>query len=150
MEMDIIANGTTAPKKRDGNMLPPYGKSLVTRLSYNNPPDFIYVCVGGDAFRSAQNYNKDRDYSAMVLAPGQDPKALHWPVGNIPVVVEWDGSAPRELILTLAKCLIKFGALSVAVWPTWVDYTTTAYYFDRATQRFVQVRETTQTYWRRH
>jgi hypothetical protein len=144
---DIIADGTIAPKKRDGNMLPPYGKSLVTRLSYNNPPDFIYVCVGGDAFRSARIYNKQPDTSAVVLVPGQNPAALYWPVNNIPVIVEWDGSAPAELIKTLAKCLLKSGALSVTVWPTCVDCTIPAEYFDTAKQCFIQQRESLQIYY---
>jgi len=129
--------------------LPAYGKMLVTRLNWGNPPDFIYVCVGGDAFRSAQKHNKQPGTSALVLAPGQDPSSLHWPVSGIPVIVEWDGSAPVGLIQTLARCLLKPSALSVTIYPTWVDYTTPAYGFDIATQRFVQLRETLRIYGRR-
>jgi hypothetical protein len=129
--------------------LPAYGKFLAGRQRWGNPPDFIYVCVGGDAFRSAQNHNKQPDTSALVLATGQDPLSLQWPVDGIPVIVEWDGSAPARLIQTLAKCLLKSGALSVAIYPTWVDYTTPAYCFDIAKKSFVQLRETIRIYGRR-
>ncbi|MGZ5054441.1 MAG: hypothetical protein ACXWAT_05790 [Methylobacter sp.] len=129
--------------------LPAYGKALVAKLNWGNPPDFIYVCVGGDAFRSAQNHNKQHDISALVLTQRQDPAELHWPVNGIPVIVEWDGSAPGELIQTLAKSLLKSGALKVVIYPTWVDYTAPAYCFDIAKQSFVQLRETLRVYGRR-
>lgn len=145
---DTAANRGSRKQNNIASMpkLPAYGKALVNRLNWNHFPDFIYVCVGGDAFRSAQNHNKHPYNSALVLAPGQDPLLLRWPVSGIPVIVEWDGSAPKALIETLVKCLLKSGALSVAIYPTWVDYTTPAYCFDIVKQEFVQLREVIRIY----
>lgn len=128
---------------------PAYGKALADRQRWSNPPDFVFVCVGGDAFRSAQARNKHRDMSAIVLTPGQDPTALHWPVLGCPVVIEWDGSAPAALIIELVKCLLRSSAISVTVWPTWEDCTTPSGYYDTSRpldQRWTPVRETIKTY----
>jgi len=127
----------------------PYAKQLADRQKWGNPPMFIFICLGGDAFRQAQSYNKDRDNSAMVLAPGQDPKAIIWPVADCPVIIEWDGSASAALIIELVKCLLRALAISVTVWPTWEDFNTPAGYYD-STQSppvWVQTREMIRTYY---
>lgn len=127
-----------------------YGKALAERMRWNNPPMIVYVCLGGDAFRSAQNYNKDRDYSAMVLMPNQDPKSLIWPVAGCPVVIEWDASARAALIIELVKCLLRALAISVTVWPIWEDFNTPTGYYDTSMpvgQRWTPTRETIKTYY---
>jgi len=126
-----------------------YAKQLADRIKWGNPPMFVFVCVGGDAFRSAQNHNKDRDMSAMVLTSGQDPKALIWPVAGCPVVIEWDGSASAALIIELVKCLLRSSAISVTVWPTWEDFNMPTGYYDTTQQpiKFINSREIIRTYY---
>lgn len=149
---------TTAPGKRgnaisNNNAILPkyaaYGKVLAERQKWGNPPMFVFVCVGGDAFRAAQNHNKDRDKSAMVLTPELDPKALIWPVKNCPVIIEWDGSASAALIIELVKCLFRSGAISATVHPTWEDFNTPPGYYDttQAPIKFIQSREIIKTYY---
>ncbi|MDO9048992.1 MAG: hypothetical protein Q7U66_14830 [Methylobacter sp.] len=127
----------------------PYAKQLADCQKWGNPPMVIFVCVGGDAFRSAQNYNKDRDYAAMVLLPGQEPSSLKWPVKGCPVVVAWDGNAPAKLIIELVKCLLRALAISVTVWPTWEDFSTPIGFFDKTQQpiKFINSREIIRTYY---
>jgi len=128
---------------------PAYGKILANRKDWGNLPMFIIICLGGDAFRSAQNHNKDRDKSAMVLTPEIDPKALIWPVSGCPVVIEWDGSAPNELIIELVKCLLRALAISVTVYPTWEDFNSPSGYYDSTQQpvKFIHSREIIRTYY---
>lgn len=130
---------------------PAYGKVLADRKKWGNPPMFIFVCVGGGAFRSAQNHNKDRDMSAMVLTPGQDPAAMYWPVAGCPVVIESDGSAPRKVIIELINCLRRSGATSVTVWPTYEDFSTPLGYYDctQSPPVWIQTRETINTYFQK-
>lgn len=126
----------------------PFAKHLSDCLKWNNPPMFAYVCVGGDAFRQAQKLNLDRDMSAMVLTPELDPRALVWPVAGLPVIIQWDGSAPSPLIIDLVKCLLRSSAISVTVWPTWEDFTTPIGYYDTTQQpiKFINSREIIRTY----
>lgn len=126
-----------------------FGRVLAERQRWNNPPKMIFVCVGGDAFRSAQNHNKDRDMSAMVLMPAQDSKALIWPVAGCPVIIEWDGSASSALIIELVKCLLRALAISVTIWPTWEDFNTPAGYYDTTQSpiKFIHSREIIRTYY---
>ncbi|WP_432741730.1 hypothetical protein ABXJ76_15550 [Methylobacter sp. G7] len=128
---------------------PAYGKILADRKDWDNLPMFIFICLGGDAFRSAKNHNKDRDKCAMVLTPGQEPNSLKWPVSGCPVIIEWDGSAPKDLIIELVKCLLRALAISVTVWPTWEDFTTPIGFFDKAQQpiKFIHSREIIRTYY---
>jgi hypothetical protein len=125
---------------------PAYGKVLADRQRWNNKPMFVFVCLGGSAFPDAKKLNLDRDNAAMVLTPEQDPKTLIWPVKDCPVIIEWDGSASSALIIDLVKCLLRAFAISVTVWPTWIDYSTPLFYFDIATQKFIQDRESIKTY----
>lgn len=129
---------------------PAYGRDLANRQRWNNPPMSVFVCVGGDAFRSAQHRNKDRDFSAMVLTPGQDPKSLIWPVAGCPVVIDWDGSASEALIVELVKCLLRALAISVTVWPSWVNTDTPIFDYDPSKplgQRWIATREHIKTYY---
>jgi hypothetical protein len=130
---------------------PAYGKVLADRMKWGNPPMFVFVHVGGSAFKSAQEQNKDRNMSAMVLTPGQDPKALRWPVSGCPVVISWDGSAAASLIIELVKCLLRSSAISVTVWPTWEDFTTPIGYYDTTQQpiKFINSREIIRNYYPR-
>lgn len=153
--MDRLATTRQAPGATQQNQpnftskYPAYGKALADRQRWGNPPVFVFVCVSGDAFRSAQHYNKDRDFSAMVLTPGQDPKALIWPVAGLPVVIEWDGSAPEPLIIELVKCLLRALAISVTVWPAWIDSSDPIFDYDPSKpigKRWVATREYIKTY----
>lgn len=128
---------------------PAFGRELAERQKWNNHPLIIFICIGIDAFRLAQNHNKDRDISAMVLAPGQAPNELIWPVKGRPVILEWDELAPESVVLDLCRCLRKAGAISVTVWPTSVDFTQPQGYYDASKpldQGWTQTREQIRTY----
>ncbi|WP_052166411.1 hypothetical protein [Methylobacter tundripaludum] len=141
--------GNVNPTKPSLSKYPAYGKSLADRQRWNNPPMFIFICLGGDAFRQAQKYNQDRDFSAIVLMPGQDPKALIWPVTGCPVVIEWNSLVPAALIIELVKCLLRSSATSVTVWPTWEDFNTpTGYYYTTQQPiKFINTREIIKIYY---
>jgi hypothetical protein len=152
----MVCQATTPPLTGDSvkptkliiSKYPAYGKVLADRQRWNNKPMFVFVCVGGDAFRQAQKYNQDRDNAAMVLTPGQDAKALIWSVKNCPVIIKWDGSAPTKTIIELVKCLLRSSATSVTVWPTWENFNTPSGYYD-CTQyplKWVNTREIIRTY----
>jgi hypothetical protein len=85
----------------------------------------------------------------MVLTPGQEPKALIWPVAGCPVVIEWYCSASAALIIELVKCLLRSSAISVTVWPTWEDFNTPTGYYDTTQQpiKFINSREIIRTYY---
>ena len=125
---------------------PAYGKIIAERIKWNNLPSVIFVCLGGDAFRSAQHHNKDRDQAAMVLLPAQNPKQLIWPVKNIPVIIEWDGSASEKTIIDLARCLLGAGATSATIYPVFEDFSTQPGYYDTAQLKFINSREVIRTY----
>ncbi|MGZ4955588.1 MAG: hypothetical protein ACXV79_10685 [Methylobacter sp.] len=128
-------------------VLPPFGKFLVSRRSFNNDPDRVHVQVGGDAYQLAKNLNKCRDIAALVLPPGHHPNNFKWPVAGLRCVVDWDGSVPCQLIENLIVCLLKAGALLVAVFPTWVDTSTPAECFDTSSQSWIELRESMKIYY---
>jgi hypothetical protein len=102
--------------------LPPFGKLLTDRQRFKNPPWLVVVCVGGDAWNTAKARNQRGDSVALVLPPDTDLLALSWPVKGCLVVIEWTQPAPEQLIIDLAKALLRAGAKSVTIWPRWVDY----------------------------
>ncbi|WAR44714.1 hypothetical protein [Methylomonas rapida] len=102
--------------------LPPFGKLLADRQRFKNPPWLVVVCVGGDAWNSAKARNQRGDSVALVLPPDADLVALSWPVKDCMVVIEWTQPAPEQMVVELAKALLKAGAESVTIWPRWVDY----------------------------
>lgn len=129
---------------------PPYGKVLADRQRWDNKPMFVFVCLGGDAFLQAQAYNKDRDVSALVLIPGQNPKTLIWPVRSCTCIIKTDGRAPLAVVHSLAEQLIKNGAVLVALNATWEDITLPIGYYDltQTSPKWVQTREVTRMLWR--
>lgn len=107
----------------NNHKLPPFGKLLADRQRFKNPPWLVVVCVGADAWESAKARNQRSDDSVgLVLPPDADLLALSWSVKGCLVVVEWSQPALEQLIIDLAKALLKAGAESVTVWPRWVDY----------------------------
>jgi hypothetical protein len=102
--------------------LPPFGKSLADRQRFKNLPWLVVVCVGGEAWNSAKARNQRGDSVGLVLPPDIDSAAVSWPVAGCLVVVEWSKPAPEQLIIDLAKALLRAGAESVTIWPRWVDY----------------------------
>lgn len=128
-------------------ILPPFGKFLVSRRSFNNDPDRVHVEVGGDAYQLAKKLNKRREIAALALPPGQSPADFKWPVSGLVCAVDWNGSAQCKLIESLVGCLLKAGALLVVIYPTWVDFNTQAECFDTATQCWVELRESIKIYY---
>lgn len=104
------------------NKLPPFGKILVDRQRFKNLPWLVVVCVGSEAWNTAKVRNQRGDSVALVLPPDADLAALSWPVAGCLTVIEWSQPAPEQLIVALAKALLRAGAKSVTIWPRWVDY----------------------------
>ncbi|WP_020484538.1 hypothetical protein [Methylomonas sp. MK1] len=102
--------------------IPPFGKALLDRQRFNNPPFLVAVCVGGDAWNHAKQWNRRGVNVGLVLPPDTSPKSLNWPVKGCLCVIEWGTGPAVPLIVELAKCLLMAGAESVTVRPLWVDF----------------------------
>ena len=129
--------------------LPPFGKLLVDRQRFKNPPWLVVVCVGGDAWNSAKARNQRGDSVALVLPPDADLAMLSWPVKGCLVVIEWTQPAAEALIVELVRSLLLAGAEAVVVWPRWVDFSQPRVEYDGslpAGQRWVPTRETIRVY----
>lgn len=102
--------------------IPPFGKALLDRQRFNNPPFLVAVCVGGDAWNLAKRWNQRGVNVGLVLPPDVSPKSLTWPVKRCLCVIEWSIGPAVPLIVELVKCLLIAGAESVTVRPLWVDF----------------------------
>lgn len=136
-------NAASLPK------LPAYGKALAGRQRFNNSPFLVVVCVGAGCWSSAKEWNQRLDISALVLNPEQNPNNLQWPVSRCFCIIEWSSGAAETLIVGLVRCLLGSGALSVTVWPLWVDYSLPACYFDTSKQEWTATRSTIRTFYPR-
>jgi len=105
------------PKK-----LPPFGKILIERQQFKNPPWMVVVAVGANAWNSAKSRNSRGDSVAMVLPPGESPNSFTWPVSGLMTVIEWAQGPSVDQVVDLARALLRAGAESVTIWPRWVDY----------------------------
>ncbi|WP_432741567.1 hypothetical protein ABXJ76_15050 [Methylobacter sp. G7] len=125
-----------------------YGKALTDRQQFGNRPRLVVVCIGGNAWNSAKSWNLKDDVSALVLTHEQAHSLLHWPVKGCQVIIEWGLSAPKQLIVDLVKCLLRSGAKSATIVPTWVDFATRSGGYDttQSTPLFVPERQTIKTY----
>ncbi len=100
----------------------PFAKNLLERQRFKNLPFLVVVCVGAGAWDSAKARNKSGDSVGLVLPSGESPGSYAWPVAHCLVVVEWNIGPGVELVVDLAKALLRAGAESVTIWPRWVDY----------------------------
>lgn len=97
--------------------LPPYAKTITSRIAYGNPPDFIAVCIGLDAWQRAKERNESpSDIPAVVLPPGDSPHTYTWPVIGSFVIVEVDDGPSDKQIDELATALLTANAASVCAW----------------------------------
>jgi hypothetical protein len=128
--------------------LPPYGKNLAHRQRFNNLPFMVIICVGVNAWQSAKAWNMQPDVSALVLTPEQIPSALQWPVKSCFCVIDWGIGAAETLVIQLAKCLLRSGAVSVTVRPLWVGYSTPPGFYQQTGNglTWIATRETIKTY----
>lgn len=101
--------------------LPPFGKLLIERQRFKNPPWLIVVCVGANAWQSAKLRNERGDTVALVALP-DEINAVRWPVAGRLVVIEWAKPAPEPMVVELVRALLLAGAESVTVWPAWEDF----------------------------
>ncbi len=102
--------------------LPPFGKALLDRQRFNNLPFLVAICVGGDAWGQAKQWNQRGANVGLVLPPDISPSSLTWPVKGCLCVIEWGIGPASSLIVELVKCLLIAGAESVTVRPLWVDF----------------------------
>jgi hypothetical protein len=102
--------------------LPPFGALLSERQKFKNPPWLVVVCVGAGAWAPAKARKVRGDSVGLVLPPGENPSAFTWPVNGCRVVVEWNTGPGVELVVELARELLRAGAKTVTIWPRWVDY----------------------------
>lgn len=112
---------------------PPFGKELDSRIRYNNRPFLVIICVGSNAWNSAKKWKKNPDIEAMVLTPDDSPERLKWPVHDCLCIVEWNTGPAVKIIVRLVQCLLAENALSVTVYPIFVDHSEPAFlYYDKA------------------
>lgn len=126
--------------------LPPFGKELIARLQSTSPPWPIMICLGLDAWQRARQCQSNPTVWALVCPSNSTPAQYHWPVLGQMLIVEWqiDQTAGHDEVLVLVKVLLGYGAECVAVLPSWVDFSQSAFEYDSCLpvgERWVQVRE---------
>jgi hypothetical protein len=135
--------------------LPPFGKELIVRMQSASPPWPIIICLGGDAWQRARQWQWNPTVWALVCPSDSAPAQYRWPVLDLMVIVDWhlDQAAGHEEVLALARVLLQQGAELVAVIPNWVDFSEPAFEQDASLpvgERWVQVREQIVIYHRRN
>ena len=126
--------------------LPPFGKELIVRMQSASPPWPIIICLGGDAWQRARQWHCNPTVWALVCPSDSAPAQYRWPVLGQMLIVEWqiDQTAGHDEVLVLVKVLLGYGAECVAVLPSWVDFSQSAFeYYSRfpVGKRWVQVRD---------
>ena len=135
--------------------LPPFGKELIVRMQSASPPWPIIICLGGDAWQRARQWQCNPTVWALVCPSHSAPVQYRWPVLDLMVIVDWqlDQAAGHDEVLALARVLLQQGAELVAVCPGWVDFSEPAFEQDASLpvgERWVQVREQIVIYHRRN
>jgi hypothetical protein len=101
--------------------LPPYGATLALRLKFNNAPFLVVVCYGGNAWRDHEKWTARLSDNEILLMPGKEhPSNFNWPVHECCVVVDYSEGPSVFQVGTLVKALLRDGAASVTVWPSFV------------------------------
>jgi hypothetical protein len=96
---------------------PPYGRELASRLSFNNPPFLVAVCVGMDAWKRAkEQLNNPNDFHALVMPPEHSPDEYIWPVSDQLVVIDVACGPTDDQLRKLAIILLQHGAETVTVY----------------------------------
>jgi hypothetical protein len=126
--------------------LPPFGKELIVRMQSASPPWPIIICLGGDAWQRARQWQCNPTVWALVCPSHSAPVQYRWPVLDLMVIVDWqlDQAAGHDEVMALVKVLLGYGAESVTVLPSWVDFSQLAVEYDAGLpvgERWVQVRE---------
>jgi hypothetical protein len=126
--------------------LPPFAKALIARLQSASPPWPIMICLGGDAWQRARQWQCNPTVWALVCPSHSAPTQYRWPVMDLMLIVDWqlDQAAGHDEVMALVKVLLSYGAECVAVLPNWVDFSQSAFEYDSRLpvgQRWVQVRE---------
>lgn len=140
-------SGETIPRFA-GKPLPPFGRGLVARLEYSNPPLWAAVCMGAGSWTRARQWlESPRDVQPLVFPPGAEPGDFRWPVFGQITVIEWDIGPTDGQIVRLAKVLLDSGAPSVTSLPVFVDHSAELFALELEKREWIQLRETIQT-WR--
>ena len=126
--------------------LPPFGKELIVRLQSASPPWPIMICLGCDAWQRARQWQWNPTVWALVCPSHSAPVQYRWPVLDLRVIVDWqlDQAAGHDEVVALVKVLLGYGAESITVLPSWVDFSLSAFEYDSRLpvgERWVQVRE---------
>lgn len=116
---------------RENRRVAPYGKPLLERHKWKNPPFMVVVSVGMGAWSSAKRRQQfQTDILPLVLPDCDSPEKYQWPVSGCMVYVERLPGPADSHILELVKELLRAGAESVYVWdkdskpkilPFWVE-----------------------------
>ncbi|MCQ8105982.1 hypothetical protein NP590_17875 [Methylomonas sp. SURF-2] len=126
--------------------LPPFGKELIVRLQSASPPWPIMICFGRGAWQRARQWQSNPTVWTLVSPANSAPAQYRWPVLGLMLIVDWqrDHTAGHDEVLVLVKVLLDYGAESVTVLPSWVDFSQLAVEYDARLpvgERWVQVRE---------
>lgn len=104
------------------------------------------ICFGRDAWQRARHWQSNPTVWALVCPSHSAPVQYRWPVLDLMVIVDWqlDQAAGHDEVMALVKVLLGYGAESVTVLPSWVDFSQLAVEYDArfpVGKRWVQVRD---------
>ncbi len=130
--------------------LPPFGNALADRQSWQNFPYLVVICVGRNAWQDAKLWEKS-DTVALVLPRDELPGNFTWPVRGCTCLIDWSSGPGVAIVIALVRVLIKAGAKTVTVFPSFVDISKPISVYDPdkpIDERFVQLRQTVRSYYR--
>jgi len=109
-----------------------FGLSLEKRIKWNNKPDLVIICVGGDPMSHAKAWNKHAAFSALVLRHDQFPHELTWPVKDCLCLIEWGEGPSVNTINSVVESLNRHGALKITVTATFHNYEMPYIFLDKS------------------
>jgi hypothetical protein len=98
--------------------LPPYGRPLVERLRHGNPPFFVAICTGLDAWNRARQWAAaDNDIAPLILPAGIQADRLTWPVQGLHCVLDRMVGPSDAFVESAVGALFNCGARAVvSIW----------------------------------
>ena len=110
------------------------GLSLSTRIKWGNPPDFIFIYVGGEPM----NLSKTAAIFNLQLHHEQQPEKLIWPVAGIPCLIIWDIGPSAKQVKAVYDALKLVGAGSVNIISKQINYEKPTEYYEKITGEWAE------------
>ena len=113
-------------------IFPKFGEKLASRIKWNNKPSLVIICVGSEAIKHAESWNKHTAFSALVLRHDQFPHELTWPVKDCLCLIEWGEGPSINTINSVVESLNRHGASKINVTATFHDYDMPYIFLDKS------------------